>query len=211
MSTRRSLLFCLTLLALCGRVGLSCPDAYAASTAAASAFVDKMGNEAVAAMADKSLSKPQRVERFRVLLHQGFDMATVARFVLGRYWNAATPQQQQEYLVQFEEMVVRSYAERFDSYAGETFRIVSSRPDGDTDAFVATEIRRVNGPPVNVEWRVRERDGRFGIIDVVVEGVSMSVTQRQEFSSVIQAKGGNMDEFLKALKDKNAAMATAIQ
>jgi len=211
MLIRRSLLVCFTLLALCGWVRHDALAQNAALTAQASTFVDKLGKDAVAVMADKRLTKSQRVDKFRTLLHAGFDLPTVARFVLGRYWNTTTPAQQQEYLIQFEEMVVRSYAERFDSYNGETFKIVSSRPDGDHDAFVITSIIRPDGPPVGVEWRVRQRDNRLGIIDVVVEGVSMSVTQRQEFSSVIQAKAGNMDAFLQALKEKNASMAAAVQ
>ena len=177
--------------------------------ARATAFVDTLGKDAVSVMAARNLSKPQRVERFRTMLRANFDIPTIARFVLGRYWNLATPDQQQEYFKQFEEMVVRSYADRFDTYNGETFHITSSRPEGVHDAFVATEIQRVNGPPVNVEWRVRQHDEKLGIIDVVVEGVSMSVTQRQEFSSVIQSKGGDIGSFLVALREKNAAMAAA--
>ena len=211
MLIRRSFLVCLTLLALCGWVRHDAQAQTAALTAQATSFVDTLGKDAVAVMADRQLSRSQRVDKFRSLLHAGFDLPTVARFVLGRYWNTTTPAQQQEYMTQFEEMVVRSYAERFDSYSGETFKIVSSRPEGDHDAFVVTAIDRPNGPPINVEWRVRQRDNRLGIIDVVVEGVSMSVTQRQEFSSVIQAKAGNMDAFLQALKDKNASMAAAVQ
>ena len=175
--------------------------------ARASTFVDTLGKDAVSVMANRGFNKAQRIERFRAMLQTNFDIPTIARFVLGRYWNLATPDQQQEYFKLFEEMVVRSYADRFDTYNGETFHITSSRAEGDHDAFVATEIHRLNGPPVNVEWRVRQRDERLGIIDVVVEGVSMSVTQRQEFSSVIQSKGGNMAAFLQALKEKNAAMA----
>ncbi len=177
--------------------------------ARATAFVDTLGKDAVSVMAARNLNKSQRVERFRTMLRANFDIPTIARFVLGRYWNLATPDQQQEYFKQFEEMVVRSYADRFDTYNGETFHITSSRPEGEHDAFVATEIHRVNGPPVNVEWRVRQRDEKLGIIDVVVEGVSMSVTQRQEFSSVIQSKGGDIASFLVALREKNAAMAAA--
>lgn len=209
MLTRRTLILCLSLLALCGWAGR---DAVAApSVAEAAAFVDSLGKDALGAMADKALDKAQRVEKMRSLLHKGFDIPTIARFVLGRYWGSATPPQQQEYLTQFEEMIIRTYAARFDSYAGETFRIQSTRPDGEHDVFVVTEIHQPNGPPVNVQWRVRQRDGRFGIIDVVVEGVSMSFTQRQEFASVLQAKGGNMDGFLQALKEKNASMAASVQ
>ncbi len=193
----------------CGWSGQSVLAQGSELPARASVFVDTLGKDAVAVMATRGYTKAQRIERFRAMLQTNFDIPTIARFVLGRYWNLATPEQQQDYFKLFEEMVVRSYADRFDTYNGETFHIGASRPEGVHDAFVGTEIHRPNGPPVNVEWRVRERGGRLGIIDVVVEGVSMSVTQRQEFSSVIQSKGGNIGAFLQALRDKNSAMAGA--
>ncbi len=209
MLTRRSLLLSLSLPLLTGWAEQSAfAEANDLSTRA-SAFVDTLGSDAVATMADKTITRIQRVEKFRALFRRGFDVPTIARFVLGRYWNVATPVQQQEYLAQFEEMVVRTYSNNFDSYGGGTFRIVSSRPDSDHDAFVMTEVKPNQGPPTNVEWRVRQRDGHFGIIDVVVEGVSMSLSERQEFASVIQAKAGNMDAFIQALREKNAAMASA--
>ena len=169
-------------------------------------FVDALGKEAVATMADKTLSKADRFERFRAMFHKGFDVPSIAHFVLARYWDATTPVQRQDYLQQFEELVVRSYAARFDSYTGEQFQITSSRPDGNHDVFVITEVSPANGPAITVEWRVREHEGHLGIIDVVVDGVSMSVSQRQEFESVIQAKGGDIDAFLEALRQKNASM-----
>ena len=209
MPTRRSLLFCLSLLMVLGWSGHSVLAQSGALPARATVFVDTLGKDAVSVMANRGLNKVQRIERFRTMLKANFDIPTIARFVLGRYWNLATPDQQQEYFKLFEEMVVRSYADRFDTYNGETFHIMSSRPEGEHDAFVVTEVHRLNGPPVNIEWRVRQREERLGIIDVVVEGVSMSVTQRQEFSSVIQSKGGDIGAFLQALREKNAAMAAA--
>ena len=208
MPTRRTLLLCLSLLMICGWSGQPALAQNGDLPARASHFVDVLGKDAVAVMATKDLNKTQRIERFRTMLRANFDIPTIARFVLGRYWNVATPEQQQEYFRVFEEMVVRSYANRFDTYSGETFHITSSRPEGEHDAFVVTEIQRPNGPPINVEWRVRQREA-LGIIDVVVEGVSMSVTQRQEFATVIQSKGGDIGAFLKALSEKNAAMAAS--
>ena len=208
MPTRRTLLLCLSLLMICGWSGQPAKAQNGDLPTRASQFVDALGKSAVAVMATKDINKSQRIERFRTMLRANFDIPTIARFVLGRYWNIATPEQQQDYFKVFEEMVVRSYASRFDTYSGETFHITSSRPEGERDAFVVTEILRPNGPPVNVEWRVRQRE-TLGIIDIVVEGVSMSVTQRQEFATVIQSKGGDIGAFLKALSDKNAAMAAS--
>jgi phospholipid transport system substrate-binding protein len=211
LNRRHAFVFCLGLLALGGVPGSPARAQTPIVVADASAFVDTVGKEAIAAMANKAETRAEMVVRFRSLLKRTFDLPLIGRFVLGRYWNQATPAQQAEYLTQFEEMVVRTYADRFASYAGETFRIASARPEGTTDAFVTTEILRPYGPPVAVEWRVRKRDNRIGIIDVVVEGVSMSVTQRSEFASVIQSKGGNIDGLLQALKEKNAAMAEALK
>jgi phospholipid transport system substrate-binding protein len=209
MISRRFLFFCL-ILPLLG--GLAAPAARAQAgdpTARAVSFVDALGKEAVTTMADKTITRVQRVDRFRNLFHRGFDIPSLARFALGRYWPIATPVQQQEYIRQFDEMVVRSYAAHFESYGGGSFRITASRLDNDHDVFVTTVVKPNEGPPVNVEWRVRERDGHIGIIDVVIEGVSMSLSERQEFSSVIQAKGGNIDAFLQALREKVATMVSS--
>ncbi|MBV5334014.1 ABC transporter substrate-binding protein, partial [bacterium] len=126
---------------------------------------------------------------------------------LGRYWNVADETQRREYMTLFEKMIVDAYAGRFAEYSGETFKVAGVRPDGDVDSHVTTQIVRPSGPPVNVEWRVRKTGATYKIIDVVVEGVSMGVTQRSEFASVIQTNGGQVDGLLKALRAKVTAGA----
>lgn len=177
------------------------PAFAAVNEQAARDFIQALGNETVATFSDKSMSRPQAVERFKVLLNKGFDVPYIGRWVLGRFWNQASPDEQREYLGLFEGLIVETYANRFADYSGEQFRITGARVDGDTDALVQTQISRPNGPPVNVEWRVRERDGQFRIIDVSVEGVSMGITQRSEFASVIQSSGG-MAGLIRALKTR---------
>ena len=98
--------------------------------------------------------------------------------------------------------MVETYANRFVDYAGETFKITGATPAGDSDTMVSTQVVRPSGPPVNVEWRVRSRDGSHKIIDVVVEGVSMGVTQRSEFASVIQSNGGRIAGLIDALRQR---------
>lgn len=198
MTTRRSLL-CAT-----AAVVMAFPLVVSAAQAdetGARAFIQQLGNETVATFSDKSLSRPQAVEKFTVLLHKGFDVPYIGRWVLGRYWNQATPEEQSEYQKLFEGLIVETYANRFADYKGETFRILGSRPEGDEDTMVQTQIVRPNGPPVMVEWRVRSRSGQYHIIDVAVEGVSMGITQRSEFASVIQSSGG-VAGLIQALKKR---------
>lgn len=199
MLTRRLFVACAALLAVSSWAGRS---VFAQADAGAGAFIQSLGNEAIATFSDKSVPRDQAVQKFRTLLYRGFDVPYIGRFVLGRFWNQATPPQQEEYQKLFEKMIVSTYADRFIEYSGETFKITGSRPEGDTDAVVTTQIVRPNGPPVNVDWRVRKRDSGFKIIDVIVEGVSMSVTQRSEFASVISSSGGQIEGLLRAMRQK---------
>lgn len=167
-------------------------------------FIAELGDRTIEILRQPDLDAEQSVAQFQDVFREGFDVPTVARFVLGRYWNVATPEQQQEYLQLFEQMVLETYARRFVEYSGETFTVTGTRPAGDSDVMVESRIVRPDGPPVNVSWRVREREEGFQIIDVVVEGVSMSVTQRNEFASVIQRNGGEVEALLQAMRNQIA-------
>jgi len=176
--------------------------AQAQPSQAAADFVQSLGDRAIATLADQSASKSEIMETFRTLLNQNFDVRTIGAFVLGRYWRTADDQQKAEYLDLFQQMIVNVYAERFSQYAGETFKVTGSRPEGERDVVVSSQVLRPNGPPVNVAWRVRQRDSGFKIVDVIVENVSMSVTQRSEFASVIESNGGQFNALLDALRQR---------
>jgi phospholipid transport system substrate-binding protein len=97
-------------------------------------------------------------------------------------------------------MTLKIYSDRFSLYGGETLKVAASRQDSTVDAIVSSQIVRPSGPPINVDWRVRNRNGDYKIIDVVVNGISMGVVQHDEFSSVIQRGGGNIDALLSELR-----------
>lgn len=199
--TRRGGLLGIIALAFAGFVATATP-ARADIAADAAKFVQGLGDKAIAVVSDPKNTPQQRQAVFRELLNANFDVPTIGRFVLGRYWNAASQPQKDEYQKLFESMIVNVYAERFSQYAGEKFKVTGGRPEGERDAVVSSQVLRPNGPPVNVAWRVRQKDANFKIIDVVVENVSMSVTQRSEFASVIESNGGRFDALLDALRSR---------
>ena len=173
-------------------------------------FIQALGDRAIAILADKSLNAERRNGKFRDMMHDSFDLATIGRFVIGRNWQAATPEQQKEYMHLFEELVVKTYSDRFALYTGENFHVKAVTPEGDRDFIVNSEILHPDGsPPSTVDWRLRQKEGKMGIIDVVVEGVSMSVTQRQEYASVIERSGGNIDGLLDVMRQHLQGQATA--
>lgn len=102
--------------------------------------------------------------------------------------------------------MVQIYSDRFSLYHGETWKVADAKVENDTDSYVSGLIIKPNpsAPPVKVDWRVRNKGGKQQVIDVIVEGVSMTVTQRSEFAAVIQKNGGDFDAFIKTLQERTA-------
>jgi phospholipid transport system substrate-binding protein len=167
-------------------------------------FVQDLGDRAIGVIADKNLNPDQRSDQFRKILTDSFDLMTIARFVIGRTWNTATPEQQEEYMHLFTELVVKTYGDKLTLYTGEGFSVNGERPDENgKDFIVNSQITHPDGSePTKIDWRLRLRNGKLGVIDVMVEGVSLSVTQRQEYASIIQNNDGQIDALLKLMKQQ---------
>jgi phospholipid transport system substrate-binding protein len=199
LQSRRSLL-----LAGAAAAALATLPARAAPTDP-SAFVDGLVQEALTILRNKQMPDAERESKFSTLLHQNFDIPRISRFVLGRYWNAASSQERDEFNKLFEQWVVRTYSARFKEYTGETVKVSGSRAENDVNFVVQSELIHPNGsPPAQVNWHVRKEDAGFKILDVDVEGVSMALTERDEFSSVIQRSGGSVASLNQALQQRLA-------
>ncbi|MGC2203712.1 MAG: ABC transporter substrate-binding protein [Stellaceae bacterium] len=182
------------------------PATPAPAAADPAALISQLGSRALEVLG-KGSTQSQRVARFRELLREDFDVPGIARFVLGRYWNIATEEQRAEYVKLFEDYVALAYSTRLAEYTGEKFKVTGSRPDGD-GAIVSSQIVRPGGAaPVKVDWRVTGRNGVYKISDVSVDGISMAVTQRSEFASVIQHNGGQVQGLIAMLRQKTAGTA----
>ena len=177
--------------------------AFAQTSPGAGQFITSLSEKAIAALTDKNTSREERERRFRGLLHEHFAVETIARWVLGRHWTPASADERAEYLRLFEDLIVYSYVDRFTEYAGERLEVTKTLVVEGNDTMVYSAIVRANQPePVEVDWRVRQRDGKFKIVDVMVKGISMGVTQRQEFASVLSRNNNNMSAFLAELRER---------
>ena len=195
--TRRSVLTATVVLIL----GALAPAILAAADPAA--VINNLGNRALEVLG-KNATPAQRVARFHELFREDFDVPGIARFVLGRYWKTATTEQQEEFIKLFEDYIAIVYSSQLAAYSGETLKVTGSRADPQ-GAIVASEIIRPAGtPPVKVEWHLADQNGTYKIRDVAVDGISMAVTQRSEFASVIQRNGGQVQGLITMLREKTA-------
>ena len=161
----------------------------------AEGFIRSLGDDAISTLDRTKNNQEVRKEEFKRILNANFDTPTIARFAMGRYWGAATEEQKTEYTQLFNQMVVDVYTKRFSEYTDQKFKVVGSKAAGN-DHIVNSLITSGKGQPIRVDWRVR----RGKVIDVIVEGVSMSVTQRSEFASIIQRNGGQVSALINHLK-----------
>lgn len=167
----------------------------------AGTFISTLADNAISGLTDKTLSPQERTRRFRNLLTADFDIPEIARFVLGRYWRVATPDERTQYTKLFQDYIVQIYSSRFQDYGGETLKVNGAFRDDD-GAYVSSSLMRPNGPPVKVDWKLRPEAPSFKIVDIMVEGVSMTVTQRDDFAAAIQEHGGKVAGLIDLLKQK---------
>jgi phospholipid transport system substrate-binding protein len=177
------------------------------AVAGAQSFITNLAQQGLTILQSTGGKIEQREAQFRNLLANSFDMPFIARFALGKYWRKATPQQRADYVALFTEFILKSYSRRMGGYSGETFSVSSARTAGKKDIMVKTQIVQPGGPPIKADWRVRPQKGQFKIIDIMVEGVSMAVTQRSEFSAVVRQRG--VPGLLQALRARTEKFGVA--
>ncbi len=160
-------------------------------------LIEDLGNRAIETLTNSTDSNDAIEAKFLRLFDEGFEVRNIASFVLGRYWKQATPDQQDRFVKIFKTRVKKAYASRFKEYKGVKFIVgkVSSRQGSD---YVDSSIQKPGGPKTDVEWRVKH--GK--IQDVKVEGVSMSITMRDDYNSLLGQKDGNIEAFLTDLESR---------
>jgi phospholipid transport system substrate-binding protein len=135
------------------------------------------------------------------------DLDALGQLSLGQYWRQLNEAQKQEYRQLFRRLMLRKFAGYLNAYAGEglgapdkLFKVTGSRAVSGGDFLVESQIMPPSAPALNVTWRVRDRNSRALIIDVIVEQASLLITQRNEFGAVIAQKG--VDGFLSDLRNR---------
>jgi len=145
---------------------------------------------------------PQREAGIRAVLLKAFDLNYMGQQALGKYWASTSPEQQQRYLKAAVDAEAHAYAERFGQYGGQTLTLgkVTARPNG--ASVVDSRLNQSNGQPIKIEWEVRDVGGAPRITDVKIEGVSMVITRRTDFTSYIQNNGGKVEALIQELESR---------
>lgn len=183
--------------------GLAPRWARALSVDEASGFVEQTIEE-VAALLEAPGDSGSKAAKLRAIMEKRAAMPEIARFVAGTAWRGMSEDQQARFVDAFTGFISSIYAGRFDEYAGEVpqdnlFTLGRVTDAGRKGMLVRTTINRAGEAPVVVDWLVTDRPGRPVIADIVIEGVSLLVTQREEIGAMLEARQGNVDKLIEHL------------
>lgn len=185
---------------------LSMTNAYAATPADAEKFAKSIADQLVAEVMQSKAPVEQKRIRFEEIFVTNADMDMIVRFVLGRSFKSAPPEKISEFKTVFIENFVLTWADRFNSYSGESVTFTNVRQN--KNEFWTTSQINIPGTekPIDVLWRLREKNGVIKVVDLVAEGVSMLQNYRNEYASVLQQNNGDVSALIRQLEKKNASL-----
>jgi phospholipid transport system substrate-binding protein len=177
------------------------PPAVAAEQTPAS-VVEQTSSRVIEILADKNASADDKRRRIQDVVYANLDFETLARLVLARNWSSFTDVQRAQFINQFKEHLSMTYGRNVENYRNEKVAIVGSREEAKGDWTVKTKILRGGPGDILVDYRLRQRDGAWRIIDVIIEGVSLVSNFRSQFQDVVSS--GGPDRLIALLQEKNA-------
>lgn len=166
----------------------------------AKTFIRNAGDKLVAVV-NGSGSHAQKAQALQTLVNQIVAVDTVGNYVLGRYRNVLSPQQHQEFLSLFHQLLSYNITYQIRAYEGVTFTVNGTSEMGG-DTLVDTTITRPGEAPADVKWAVQDVGGQPKIVDVIVAGTSLRITTRNDYTSVITSHGGQVSALLDAMKSQ---------
>ena len=168
----------------------------------AALHIEKLAAEVIDGLTDETMPADRRENLFRGLLARDLDIPLIGRFVLGRHWRTATEDQRQAYLKAFTRFIVATYAKRLGGIRVDHFEVIGAKSVGPRDILVKSRVANGGKKQIRADWRVRERESTFRILDLSVEGISMALTMRQEFQSILRRKEG-IEGLISMLKQRS--------
>jgi phospholipid transport system substrate-binding protein len=182
---------------------LLAPFAAAADPQAeARAVIETTVEEVIAILNDESRDTAARRGAIEKVAEDRFDFRTMSKLVLAKNWKRLSKEQQAEFVTEFTEYLANDYGSRIERYEQEQVDIVGERVAKRGDVTVKTRIVGGANNDAEVDYRMRNRDGGWKIIDVVIEGISLVANFRDQFRDVMGKEGPVT--LIDKLKEKNA-------
>ena len=165
-------------------------------------FVQSTVNRASQILSSTS-AKEEKIEKLQVVAKETVDIKGIGFYTLGAYRKNLNNDQKKEYSVLFEKYFLKSFASRLAEYSNPEIEVNSKEKLSEnytmvSSILVATDKR----PEIEINWRIYTKNSENPLIrDLIIEGLSLARTQKEEFSSIINSNDGNIDALFETLKE----------
>ena len=165
-------------------------------------FVQSTVNRAAKTLSG-NLTKDERVERLKEIARDTVDIRGIGFYSLGVYRKNLSDEQLEKYHEVFTEYFLKSFSSRLAEYSNPEIEVNSKKKINENYTIVSsTLVATDNRPEIKIEWRVYTKNpDNLLIRDLIIEGLSLARTQKEEFSSIINANDGNIDALFKKLSN----------
>jgi phospholipid transport system substrate-binding protein len=178
--------------------GIATRQAWGQTSERAAAFVQQVADR-LAAIVNGNQSPPDKRNGIAQIVEGAVDVNGIAQFCLGRFWRVATPDQQRRFVVEFHEVLVTNISSKLGDYRGVRVAVQRSRQQDD-EVIVTTIVERPNNPATTVDWVIQQPMTAPKVVDVVAEGTSLRLTQRQDYASYLTRNNNDIDALINAMK-----------
>jgi len=164
-------------------------------------FVQSTVNRASKAL-DNKFSKEEKIKKLMEIANQTVDVNGIGLYTLGSYRKTITDDQVKQYKVLFRQYFLKSFSSRLAEYSNPEIEVISKKKLNEnytmvSSILVSTEKR----PEVRIDWRIYTKNPEKPLIrDLIIEGLSLARTQKEEFSSIIQSNDGDINALFTTLK-----------
>lgn len=170
---------------------------------AAEKFIKDTTAKGIEQIINANISQAEKDKRFYDLLNGALDLDFIGQFVLGRNWRTATPEQRKEFIAVYRDLNIATWSKRFNEFKGKNFVFKGTTPSSSKgQIFVDSVVPMDQGEPAKVVWRVREKNGNYKIVDIIIEGVSLAQSARSEYTAFIKNNPGGVDALIADLQAK---------
>jgi len=182
---------------------LLCSAASGAARAAESPpkVVQELADAVVAVLAEKGPTADQKREKVQTIVYAHFDFTTLSRLVLARNWKQLSPEQRQAFVEEFKRHLSMTYGKNVETYNNERAEVTGDRTEPGGDWTVKTKIVRPGAQDILVDYRLRQEEGGWKVIDVIIEGVSLVANFRSQFQEIMTGQGPQ--KLIDILHEKN--------
>jgi len=161
-----------------------------------------MGDRLVA-IVNSAVSTAEKRRQLTQILEAAVDVDSVARFCLGRFWRTSTPDQQKRFVTAFHDVLVTNITAKLGEYQGVKLTVEKARMQ-DEEAIVSSIVERPNNPQTTVDWVIEDPASNPRVVDVLAEGTSLRLTQRQDYASYLTRNNNSVDALINAMKQQTA-------